>query len=185
MAKNPYGRDYRLVESFSEKGRVKTSYEYIGEPCFFRAGEETARKKAFQCTLLTAAAWICYIGAMFFESAAMHRLYVALPFAFCGVPLTLLTGHMMALRGMREPLERRHMDRMNNKFPPAAMFLTLFALFALAGEGIGLAVSAFSGNAGQLFSGEIVFLIGCTGLVLCGARLFMARTHFVIIRRDA
>ena len=33
--------------------------------------------------------------------------------------------------------------------------------------------------------GEIVFLAGCIGLVLCGARLFMARTHFVIIRRDA
>ena len=134
MAKNPYGRDYRLVESFSEKGRVKTSYEYIGEPCFFRAGEETARKKAFQCTLLTAAAWICYIGAMFFESAAMHRLYVALPFAFCGVPLFLLSTVCFSLPKIREPMEHRTADLLNHRFPPSALFLSLLALFAFAAE---------------------------------------------------
>ena len=185
MARNPYRKDYRLVEEFSGKGRVKTSYEYIGEACVFREGESAAHAWARRGALLVSAGWILYIGAMFFESEAMRRLYVALPFAFCGVPLALITGHVFAMRSLKEPLEKRHMDRFNNRYPQAALFLTLFAVFALLGESAGLAGAFFrpaggkpAGTfAGLLNPGEILFLAGNAGLCLCGVLLMKGRAH--------
>ena len=185
MARNPYRKDYRLVEEFSGKGRVKTSYEYIGRACFFREGEIRAHAWARLCALLVSAGWILYIGAMFFESEAMHRLYVALPFAFCGIPLVLLTGHVSAMRSLKEPLEKRHMDRFNNRYPQAALFLVLFAVFALLGEAAGLAGAWFGtvkdspaeAYAALLRPGEVIFLTGNAGLCLCGILLLKGRTH--------
>ena len=49
MAKGKYNRDYRLIEEFRENGRVRTGYEYIGDPWFFRLDEKTVaaeKKKA-------------------------------------------------------------------------------------------------------------------------------------------
>ena len=185
MARNPYRKDYRLVEEFSEKGRVKTSYEYIGEACVFCEVESAAHDWARRCALLISAGWILYIGAMFFESEAMRRLYVALPFAFCGVPLALITGHVFAMRSLKEPLEKRHMDRFNNRYPQAALFLTLFAVFALLGESAGLAGAFFRPAvtapaeicAGMLNPGEVLFLAGSAGLCLCGGMLLKGRAH--------
>ena len=185
MARNPYRKDYRLVEEFSEKGRVKTSYEYIGEACVFCEGENAAHAWARRCALLVSAGWILYIGAMFLESEAMRRLYAALPFAFCGVPLALLTGHVFAMRSLKEPLEKRHMDRFNNRYPQAALFLTLFAVFALLGEAAGLAAAFFRAAgtdpaeiyAGMLSPGEVLFLAGSAGLCLCGGILLKGRVH--------
>ena len=188
MAKNPYRKDYRLVEDFSADGRVKTSYEYIGKACVFREGEPAARAFAQRCAFFVSAGWICYIGAMLFESAAMRRLYTALPFAFCAVPLALLTGHVLAMRSLKEPLEMRHMDRFNNRYPQAAVFLTLFALFAILGEGAGL-IAAFLKASGDsaarmpglvLKPGEFLFLAGDTGLCLCGVMLFKGRNHLSV-----
>ncbi len=178
MAKYRFKKDYELEESFSASGRVKKSSVYIGDPCFFVEGADAAAAQAKRCLVLCVAAWVCFIGSMCFVSDAMRRLYVALPFVFSGVPLALVTTHVLALKDMREPLERRHMDRLNNRFPAAAMFLVMFALFALAGEGVGLVIAAVrDGRAlSALFSpGEIAFIVGCCGLLFCGLRLFAAR----------
>ena len=45
MAKGKYNRDYRLIEEFRENGRVRTDYEYIGDPWFFRLDEKTVAKE--------------------------------------------------------------------------------------------------------------------------------------------
>ena len=77
------------------------------------------------------------------------------------------------------------MDRFNNRYPQAALFLTLFAVFALLGESAGLAGAFFrpaggkpAGTfAGLLNPGEILFLAGNAGLCLCGVLLMKGRAH--------
>ena len=91
MAINRYVKDYRLVETFNEKGRVRTEYEYIGEDYWFTAGAASVRKAKRGVTAGCVLAWLSFIAALWPVSTAMHTIYTAFPFAFSALPLGLLT----------------------------------------------------------------------------------------------
>ncbi len=174
MAKNRYAKDYRLLETWDEKGKLKTTYEYIGNPYRFACAGETVRKEKKRAFVAAAAGWLCYVAAMLFQSTAMHSLYVALPFAFIAVPLFLFTDLVLAFRRMEEPLEHRHADRMNNRYPAITLFLSLFAFYALAGE----AVNLLTGR--TIYTGDWVFMAGALGLSLIGSTSFKNRTRVLV-----
>lgn len=171
MAKNRYSADYRLIETFDEKGRVRTGYEYIGASYVFENGAEAARRPARTLPFLMLAGWLCYFAAMARYSSAMRRLYAALPMAFCAVPLTLLTGYALTLFSLKEPLEHRRADMLNNRFPAAALLLMVFSGFALLG---GLAAQL----AGEVYlAGDGLYFAGAAGLLLTALRCFTWRVR--------
>lgn len=165
VARNRYVGDYRLVETVSERGRIKTEYEYIGSPYVFTDEKAAARAKKTACAAC-ASAWIAYIGAMLPLSAAMRTFFVSLPFIFSAVPLALLTDALLGVLFRKPPLEHRHADRLENRYPAAAFFLLLLPLLSLIGEGIQL-LSGVDGTAG-----DGVFATCAAALALCGAALF-------------
>ena len=128
MARNKYTADYRLVEHFDEKGRVKVSYEYIGEPYRFTEPEETVRREKKICLSAAIAGWILFLAALIPYSEAMHRLWIALPFAASAVPLFLLTELICVVFRAKEPLERRIHDQLENLYPAR---LAIFSMFRL------------------------------------------------------
>lgn len=175
MARNRYARDYRLVETWDEKGKLKVSSEYIGEEYRFVADASVIAGKKKKLILLCMLGWIGFFAALSLYSAGMHTLYVALPFVFSAVPLTFLTDITFSFRKMKEPLEHRHADRMNSRFPLSALMTALFSAFALIGE----AVNVILGK--TLAAGDYVLMAGGLAVFAAGALAFMEKKNVEIM----
>ena len=161
MSRNRYVKDYRLVENVNERGRIKTTYEYIGEDYYFAADAGTVHAARKRLAVVCLIGWIAFIGALLPVSVAGHTLYVTLPFAAAAWPLGLLTGVGISLFHAREPLEHRHADRLENRAPACTFFVALLGGVALIGE----AVNALRGA--ELLPGDGVFAVCAAVLVAC------------------
>ena len=170
MAKNKYSRDYRLIEEFSERGRVRTDYEYIGNPWYYSADSnivEEEKKKALRYVLFASAA---FIAALIPYSGMMHKLWIALPFAFSALPLFMLGDLVFALQRFKAPMEHRHADKLNNSYPARALAVLYLAGIAFVGEVIYLILY------GVTVPGDTVMVL-CTAVIgFCSAMLFRKRT---------
>ena len=144
----------------------------------FAADSSTVAGKKRKLTGLCIIGWIGFFAALFWYSAGMHTLYVALPFVFTAVPLTFLTDITVSFVRMKEPLENRHADRMNNRFPLAALMTALFMGFALAGE----AVNVILGK--ELAAGDYLLMAGGLMVFAAGVLSFMERKN-VEIEKDS
>lgn len=167
--KGRYSRDYRLHEYFDEKGRVHVRSEYIGKDWRFLSPEAVIRREKDQALVRCLLAWTAYIGALLLPNAAMHLLYIALPFAFLAVPLFMYADFMAAFRKMKEPLEHRHADRLNNRYPLIAFLWSVFSMIPAAIWGFRLLLGA-----GKL-PGDYVFEACALVLVFLGGRVFQHR----------
>ncbi len=159
MAKGKYSADYRLIETFNEKGRVHTDYEYIGKPWRFDQGPDKVVLEKRLCILYCILGWIAWIGALIPNTQAMHVMYIALPFAFLAVPLALLTNFTITFYGIKEPMERRHADRLNSRYPFYCILLMIFSMIA----GVIQTVFVILGKNSGIW--DIVFL-GCSFLLM-------------------
>ena len=173
MAKNRYHKDYELLESFDEKGRLKRQTRYIGKAFAFAAGEAQAKKQGKKLLLLLGVCWVCFIGAMIPNSMAMRSLFVALPFVFTAPLLVMATDLCLTILRVGQPMERRHAERMDNRFPPVSLFLFLFPAFALLGEGIRIL------GGGSVLRGDFVFILCAALLVMSGGGCFSLRKSFM------
>ena len=79
MAQNRYVKDYRLVETVDERGRIRTDYEYIGDAYYYAQGPERAASARKRALLLCGLGWLFCVGGMLPNSRGMHALYVSLP----------------------------------------------------------------------------------------------------------
>ncbi len=162
MSRNRYVKDYRLVETVSESGRIKTSYEYIGREYVF-AGDpkQVARDKKIAlalCPLL----WALFIGAMIPRSEATRSLYILLPYAFTAIALGVMSDILFSVCFAKPPLEHRYADRMNNRFPPAALGAAFLPGLALIAQLLRIAIK------GGMLAGDWVF-IACAALLTAGS----------------
>ena len=167
--------DYTLREEIDEKGRFHTAYQYTGKPYRFGVGQSAALAEGRKLLVLMVSAWAAYVLAMLLPSEAMHNLYVALPFVFTAVPLFLLTETLLQLRKLKEPLEKRHADRMNHRYPPQALMAAVFPCFALLGE----LIVMIMGNI--RLPGDVVFVICALWLCFAGVRCFRSRKTMEIV----
>lgn len=171
MISRKYVRDWRLTTRVDARGRLRSEAEYVGERYAFRT--PLTRPLRLQVLALCAAGWLCFLAALLPRSLATRLLWVALPFAFCALPLGLATASALALARLREPLRHDQADRFSHRFPAAA-----FALALLGGAAfVSFAVSALV-LSDRLMAGDAVFAAGCLLTALCGLRLgLLARRH--------
>ena len=169
-----------MVDTFDEKGRVRTSTEYIGAWYYFQEDSKVVGAVIKKLPLYCAAGWLCYIAAMLFPSASMHRLYCVLPFAAAAVPLFLLTDCTFSLCRMdpARPMEHRRADLVNNRYPPIALMTAVFPAFALAGGLIGLITG------GSVQKGDFIFVLCAAALVVIGRQLFSFRGEITAVRKQ-
>ena len=179
MAKNRYGKDYILEERADEKGRVRLICTYIGADYVFVCGAEEAKRLGKRIRSYLAAGWLLFLLPLFPQSIAMHRLYVSLPFILCALPMFLLVDFRMAFRNMKEPLEHRHADRLNNRYPPQAASLLVLPVLSLIGE-----AAAFISSRTYL-PGDVLFVLCAAGLAVIGRALFRLRTGLAAQKAEA
>ena len=162
MSRNRYVKDYRLVENVNGRGRIRTTYEYIGDDYYFIADRDAVHAARKRLAALCAAGWAAFIGALLPVSAAARSLYVILPFVVASWPLALLTGLTASLCFVHEPLEHRHADRLENRFPACAAIVMILCAVSLAGEGVNLVLKA------PLPAGDLVFS-ACAAILFASA----------------
>jgi len=174
MARNKYVKDYRILESVDRRGRIKAESEYIGEKYYFTSGQETARRQGKRALALCALGWLFFVGAMLPSSGGMRTVYVSLPFVFSALPLGMLTALTAETLPLREPLEHRHADKLENGYPVRALFTAVMPALSLLGEAVKLFVSREN-----MTPGDGIFALCALALAACGGRLFSKRRFFV------
>ena len=175
MAKNRYAKDYRIVETWDARGRVKVASEYIGKPYRFQEDAQCISKEKAKLLLLCVLGWAGFLGALILYSESMRRLYVALPFVFTAIPLTVLTDIVFSFRKMKEPLEHRHEDRMNNRYPFVSVMTAILGSFSLGGAVVNLLAG------GHVSAGDYVFFLGDAAVILAGTAAFRDRKKVLVI----
>ena len=172
MSRNKYIRDYRLVETIDEGGRIRTGTEYIG-PEYRYAGDaasvDRARRTArVQC----AAGWIAYFLGLLPNSVPMRTIWVSMPYIFAAVPLALVTGTVFSAPAGNGSLEHRQADRLENRYPPASLATAVLAGISLPGTLIAVL------RAGAGSSADAVFALCAAALCAVGIVLFIKRRSF-------
>lgn len=172
MARNRYIGDYRLVEQIDARGRVKTTYEYIGPDYRFVSGWQEAARAGRKALILCAAGAAAFLAALLPGSDVTHRWFVSMPFVIAIVPLVMTGDLILSMPRKESPLEHRQADRMSNRYPAAVLFLTVLCAISLLGA---LGSMIFSGTASPA---DAVFCLFAAVCCACGVMLFALRHSF-------
>lgn len=169
MAKNRYIKDYRIVETVNERGRIRSDYEYIGQPYYFAAKADRIRRAKKSLTALCVLAWIAWICAMLPDNTAMRTWYVSFPFAFAAIPLAMMGDLVFSLLRVREPMERRDADRLENRWPPRCLAAAILSGLALLGEAVNLMRGL------PMKGGDGIFTLCALVILVCAVLCFRER----------
>jgi len=170
MAVNRYAKDYRLVESVDEKGRLRASAEYIGADYYFTSGSAAARTAARRCAIFCALSWTGQLAAFLPQSLAMRRLWSSLPAAFSVLPLWLLSAAVITALRAKEPLQRREAETLSSRVPAAAVFTAL-----LSGAAFFAALFSLLYSGSGMLPGDLCFLGGELVIAVCALLCFRKR----------
>ena len=175
MAKrNQYVKDYRLVESVNERGRIKTSYEYIGADYYYLAAPSAVKAARRRALVFGVLGWLGFLGALLPESGAMRTIWVSLPFAFAALPLGMLLDLALTTFFRKEPLEHRHADKLENRWPPVCLAAAALPAIALAGQLVRLLTGA------AMKTGDLIFSLGAALSLVCALLCFRLRKSFAV-----
>ena len=169
MARKRYIKDYRLVESVDDRGRIRTTYEYIGPAYGYVLGPEAAGREKRRILAVLVLGWLAFFGALLPDAGVMHGVYVALPFVFAALPLGLVTDVVLTALPKDEPLRHQQADLLSNRYPPAALLTAILPGVSLIGALIRLLLI------GTAHWGDGVFAVCALALIACGWYLFSRR----------
>lgn len=172
MARKRYIRDYRIVETVDERGRIRSDYEYIGKHYVYLLDAETVRREKRRALLCVFAGWAAFIAALVPNAAPMRAVYAALPFLCAAIPLGLLTDILLTAVPADGPLNHRQADMLENRYPAAALWSAILPAAAIAGAVVKLFRDrTFSG-------GDAVFLLAAAVMTGAGLRCSVRRGRF-------
>ena len=172
MARKKYIRDYRLIETVDERGRIRSDYEYIGKHYVYVLGPEAARREKRLALALCLAGWLAYIAALLPRSETMRTVYTALPLLFSAIPLGVLTDTLFSAAPAKEPLLHQQADMLANRYPPAALWTAILPGASL----LGTALRRMLG--GTWIPGDLAPLLAAAVLTAEGLFLFSRRERF-------
>ena len=180
MARRKYVKDYKLVHSVDEKGKVRTRAEYAGDRfCFVQEREAIRRHYAPRNVSLDPAAaacglaWLCYIGSLLLNTGAMRCFYISMPYVFTALPLWKLSTSVVTILTVEEPMHRRHSHQVSMHYPPAALWTGALPAVSLAG----IAITAALGK-GSFVTHDLFFSLLGAAIVACAAFCFARRKVF-------
>lgn len=106
MVTRKYIKDYKLSESVTERGGIRTEAVYVGK--HFEFADEAGAKKCARTLLWGGCgAWLLFLGALLPRTGASKLMWVILPFAFSALPLGYMTGSAILL-WRRQPRGAAH-----------------------------------------------------------------------------
>ena len=163
MVTRKYIRDYKLSESVTARGGIRTEAVYVGKYYAFEdaaLAERAARLLLLGCCL----AWLLFVGALLPRSGASKLMWVILPYAFSALPLGYMTDSALLLyrrRGKR--LIRSESEKLSKRLPVCAFWVLALAGVSALALGVTALVSPGSVNGYDVIFGLCAALIAALG----------------------
>lgn len=161
MVSRKYIHDYKFSETVTKRGRIRTEAVYVG-PLFRHADEKAAARIAEAMPLPLLIAWLAYFAAFLPQSAASHRMFVIVPFAFAALPLGRLTGSLALLRSGKDTFIRSEAEKLFPRVRDSAATGMILAGASLFGETVGAVV-----RSDVLRSGDAIFSLCAAAVAVC------------------
>lgn len=175
MVSRKYVKDYKLSETVTDRGRIKTESIYVGGDYYLAASESaigSLRRLFSVCALL---AWCGFVAALLPVSRGSHLMYVALPHALAALPLFLMSECVWYMRAGRGPYTHERADKISRELPVRAAFTAALAAASLVGLLIALIVSPE-----KMLPGDIVFAVSDAVVSACGILVFTRRNMLYV-----
>ena len=173
MSRNKYVKDYRLEPSVTEKGKIKTKVRYVGGEFDFDRDRETVARSGRVLLYSSVLGWIAFISALIPKTSVMRTLFFSLPFAFCALPLFLISELALFDSRREPPLEHRTADRLS----AGLVFRTVLFLVFSAASVVGYAVSMIM-NFRSAVPLDAVPGVSSALLLFCALAAFAVRKKF-------
>lgn len=163
MVTRKYIRDYKLSESVTARGGIRTEAVYVGKRYRF---EDEAGAAGCAGWLLwgSCAGWLLFLAALLPRTGASKLMWVILPFAFSALPLGFMTGSALLLRRRRgQLLIRSEADKISRRLPVCAFWLMLLSGVSALGLGVTALAEPGSVNVYDLIFGPCAALNAVLG----------------------
>ena len=173
MSRNKYVKDYRLEPTVNEKGKIRTKAVYVGGEYDYDLDRETVRRSGRVLASASVLGWIAFVAALVPKTSVLRSLYFALPFAFCALPLFLVSETALFDARKEPPLEHRTADRLS----AGIVFRSVLFLVFSAASVVGYAVSVIR-NFRSAVPADIVAGVSSALLLVCAVAVFAVRKKF-------
>lgn len=163
MASKKYIKDYDLVETEDEKGRIRKTIAYHGE--YFGLNLEASRIKQLkqQFVLFFVLAFGLHIGAGFINNPGLYKMYIALPYTGAFFPLMFLAAGILRIPNEKRPYRNEEIGLSYNRVVNMSRLYLIITAVGLVGWLIYLIFASH----GRALGLEVIYL----GLVSVAAVL--------------
>ena len=173
MSRKKYINDYELDREVDDKGRIKTTARYAGGFFVFAADDASASKNKRISAVACAIAWVAFVASLIPRTAALHLIYYSLPFAFCAVPLWLLSDVTVSLFAAKPPFKHRAADKFSKRFLPCSVALAVLS----GGSAVGYIAGVLTGGV-TFASYDIIPAVSSLLIFGAAGALFAIRNAF-------
>ena len=170
MISRKYLRDYKLSESVTPGGRIRTDAVYVGDDWFFTAGAEALRREKRLLAGLAGLGWALWLAALLPPVRCARAPWAQLPLAACCLPLLYLSLAAGSFCRAKEPLTRRAAEQIAHRVPVCSLLTLILSGAAAAG----LLASLLAGYASPVW-GDGLFGVCAGGLCAAAAVVFSRR----------
>lgn len=173
MSRNKYVKDYRLEPTVDEKGKIRTKAVYVGGEYDYDLDPGTVSRSRRVLVSASVLGWIAFISALIPKTALFRSLYFALPFAFCALPLFLVSETALLDTRNVPPLEHRTADRLSAGLTYRAVLFLLFSAASVVGYAVWMVLNFRSAVPADAAPG-----VSSALLLVCAAAVFAVRKKF-------
>lgn len=133
MASKKYIRDYDLVETEDEQGRVKKTAVYRGDYFTINLDESQIKQFKRDSILLTLAILLIQVAGGFVANPGMYKIFIALPYTAAFLPLLYLTMAVFRLPDEKRPFRKEEVGLSYERIKTSNLLYLIFTIVGWLG----------------------------------------------------
>lgn len=133
MASKKYIKDYELVETEDERGRMKQIVKYHGDYFTLNLDEGQIKQSKREFILLTFAVLLVHIAAGFVANPGTYQFYIALPYTTAFLPLLFLIIAVFRLPREKRPYRNEEIGLSYERIKKTSLYYLIFTAVGLIG----------------------------------------------------
>ena len=172
MLKKRFSNDYRLKNTSTPSGKIKTIAVYCGEYYTFAADALTIRKTKRLLPTLTVICTLLFYTTLFLNTPILRLPYVLLPVIACMPALLFLCAAVFCFCTVHEPFTRADSSKIYNR-----LVLSSAAIMVLSGLSLVSAAAGYLSGAFHAEGQEALFCVLQTGFLLSDTAIFTKKNN--------
>lgn len=176
MASKKYIKDYELVETEDEQGRIKKSVIYHGDYFTLAQDESQIKRNKLLFIVLALAIVILQVAAGFVGNPGMYKFYAAVPYTSAFLPLIFMIMATFRLPSEKRPYRKEEIGLSFERIKTTSILFLVFMGIGWLGSLIFLLVTRGEGG----LTKEILYLV-LTGISLALAWIIYKKVNKIEI----